>query len=211
MDLELVTSLAEIYRDEESYWRLAMHYDAIQNIELRDKYIDLALQQQDTDDETHIFLRAMQGRADLIPLDVIKRERERLADNPLQLARLHKHLGEYGEAAAAYVRGVVDRLSTGNTFAAAFYLKELYKDGLVEELFKLALKDAIQRKDIYWQSRALEELGWRSELRELLLKHASEIRESDDLFLQEKLAWAEDDSRAYVDLHKEIARRYSDG
>lgn len=41
--LELATSVAEIYRDNRQYELLAIHYDSIGNIDLRDKYIDSAL------------------------------------------------------------------------------------------------------------------------------------------------------------------------
>jgi len=41
--LELVTSVAEVYRENQEFSLLAMHYDRIGNKELRDKYIDVLL------------------------------------------------------------------------------------------------------------------------------------------------------------------------
>src|SRR5229473_2379584 len=70
--VEWVTSLAEIYRENKEYELLAIHYNAIGNSELRDKYIDLALKQSASDDSI-CFLRALQDRPDLIPNDVIDR------------------------------------------------------------------------------------------------------------------------------------------
>ncbi len=64
VNLELATSLAEIYREREEYELLAMHYLSIGNEELRDKYIELAIK-QGMDDDGIIFFRSEQGRLDL--------------------------------------------------------------------------------------------------------------------------------------------------
>jgi hypothetical protein len=60
IELELATSLAEIYREREEYELLALHYLSIGNNDLRDKYIDLAIQ-QGIDDDSLIFFRSEQG------------------------------------------------------------------------------------------------------------------------------------------------------
>jgi hypothetical protein len=54
VDLELATSLAEIYREREEYELLALHYAHMGNDELRDKYAELAIQ-QGMDDEGVFF------------------------------------------------------------------------------------------------------------------------------------------------------------
>lgn len=43
--IELTTSLAEIYRESQDYYDLALLYDSIGNRELRDKYVEMALGQ----------------------------------------------------------------------------------------------------------------------------------------------------------------------
>jgi hypothetical protein len=71
--IEIATALAEIYRENGELGLLASHYHRIGNKELRDKYIELAL--QDTDDDFSVInLRSLQGRLDLIPPEVISRE-----------------------------------------------------------------------------------------------------------------------------------------
>jgi hypothetical protein len=71
--VELATSLAEIYRENQEYDLLAMHFHSIENYELRDKYIDFALQGNPTDDQI-VYLRGLQDRPGLIPKDVADRE-----------------------------------------------------------------------------------------------------------------------------------------
>ena len=73
---ELVTSLGEIYRENKEHLMLAHHYHNIGNKELRDKYIELALENNPTDYDI-VDLRALQGRVELIPNEVIAREKKR--------------------------------------------------------------------------------------------------------------------------------------
>ncbi len=72
-EVKLATSIAEIYREADAYESLAMHYDVWGNEELRDKYIDLAIE-AGMDDESVIFYRSRQGRTDLIPPEVVTRQ-----------------------------------------------------------------------------------------------------------------------------------------
>lgn len=79
VQLELATSLAEIYREKEDWTSLAVHYHHIGNEDLRDKYVEIALQGE-ADDAEVLFLRGLQGRPDLIPEEVADRELARRAD-----------------------------------------------------------------------------------------------------------------------------------
>jgi hypothetical protein len=63
--VELATSLAEIYREAGEFVILAMHYNALGNASLRDKYIEIALLAEPSDD-TICFLRKLQNRMDLV-------------------------------------------------------------------------------------------------------------------------------------------------
>jgi len=205
--LELATSVAEIYRENGQYELLAMHYDAIGNAELRDKYVELAIEKNPSD-ETIAFLRTLQGRPDLIPADVVEREIERYTQHSdwTQRARLFKDLGRHREATSDYLRGVLGSLEEGNLFSAAYYLKEFQESGLLRELFIMALRKAEAENDLWWQVRALEELEWDSELDALLLRHEATISTAGDPELKAKLARAKGNLDEFAALRKEIAR-----
>jgi hypothetical protein len=202
--LEVVTSIAETWRDAGEFELLATHYDAIGNAELRDKYIDRALVAPKSD-EVVVYLREMQDRRDLIPQDVIEREEKRLADAPSQLARLYKAVGRDKDAVRAYLEDVLASLAEDNAFSAAYYLKELFEVGLVDELFVMALRQASDRGDLWWQVRALQELGWRSELHSLAREHREEIGSSANIDLKLILAEADGDAELAKNLRKRRA------
>lgn len=206
-DLELATSLAEIYRENHQFQILAMHYNKIGNHELRDKYIELALQ-EDTHDQTICFLRCLQGKPELIPQEVVKREITRYTKYKdwLQRARFYRDMGRHREATSDYIRGINETLRKGNFFAAAFYLKEFMEKHLLEELFVLALQKAREEENLWWQVRALQELEWQKELDDLILSHAEEIEQSQDPALLMLLAEAKGDTSQYIELRKTSAR-----
>jgi len=202
--LELATTIAEIHRDKRDHVSLAAHYSAIGNKELRDKYVELALK-EGVDDALVFFLRgSIQQRGDLIPKDVARRElskRAKLRDWT-QRARRLVALGRHDEAVRDYLRGIQRSLNDKNYFSAAYYLKELTEEGLIEELFILALKEAAEEDNLWWQVRSLQELGWTDELRELVLANSERIRQEQRLSLLELLAWAEGDWNEYVRMRK---------
>jgi hypothetical protein len=204
-DVELITSIAEIYRDNGELELLAMFYHSIGNDELRNKYIEEVIT-HDPEDAAVVFLRGLQGRGDLIPADVQEREEVALANDPSQRARYYKAVGRPIDAVRDYLRGALDDLDDDNPFAAGFYIKELVDEGLVSELFKLALDRAIARGDLWWAVRALQELDWDAALRDFLLGHATEIEASKDPFLVQELRRAQGDSGAASQIAKDIAR-----
>lgn len=205
--LELVTSLAEIYRENQQFELLAVHYHSIGNYDLRDKYIELAIRQT-PDDDVICFLRGRQGRPELIPEDTIEREIARHTKDKAweQRARLYNRLGRYREAVEDYSKGISESLEANKVFSAAYYLKELVEEGLIQELFVIAFRAAEEENDLWWQVRALQELEWRSELRDFVLQHANEIEDSGNPMLLILLADARGDREQYVDLRKSIAR-----
>ena len=101
------TSLAETYIERGDWESLAIHYHLIKNYNLRDKYIDLALQNPSWDQAVW-YLRGLQNRVDLIPKDLIKRETERLSKRPdfLQRARFYNILGRKVESISDYINGI---------------------------------------------------------------------------------------------------------
>jgi hypothetical protein len=203
--IELATSAAEILRERKQFELLAVHYSVIGNAELRDKYVETALQ-QDPSDQSVAFLRHVQGSPNLIPDEVVEREIERYTRNEdwSQRARFFRDQGRHEEAVADYLRTIQRDIEDKNSFSAAFYLKELQESGLLEEMFVIALRESQEESDLWWQIRALEELGWDTELKELVLANESDIVDSEDLFLLEQLARAKGDIDRLVQLRKEI-------
>ncbi|OMD12602.1 HNH endonuclease signature motif containing protein [Paenibacillus sp. FSL E2-0274] len=205
--IEYVTSEIEIYREREEYELLAGLYDSIGNYELRDKYIEIALL-KDPSDEIICYLRGMQERADLIPFEVIEREKARYTKNKdyTQRARLYLKLGMDIASAQDYIRGILRSLEENRIFTAAFYLKELVGEHLIDKLFEEALRSATNDNDLWWQVRSLQELGWESELDNLLITNTEYIEETEDIMLQMLLAQARGDKEKHLALSKEFAR-----
>ncbi len=208
--IALATSLAEIYREREEYELLALHYLGVGNSELRDKYIDLAIQ-QGMDDESIIFFRSVQDRLDLIPGEVKKREIKRLESHNLwfSLGRLYRQLKEHELAIQATCKGVILSIEEGNIFSAAFHLKEMVSGGILDSLFINALSQAEEDDDLWWQYRCLEELEWDEEAKQFLLDHNEEIEELDEPEFNEPLALALGEKERYIELRKEEARSLS--
>jgi tetratricopeptide (TPR) repeat protein len=204
--VELATSLAEIYLEKKDYVSLAMHYNRIGNQELRDKYIERALEET-LHDETIIYLRSLQDKSSLIPEEVALRELDRRANEHdwLQRGRTLEILGRHREAVADYLKGIQECLGEEKIFTTAIYLKELSESGLIDELFVLALKQAKEDNDLWWQARALQELGWKSELDEFLRRNEKEIRGSGNLLFLAMLTRTLGEKDAWLSIRKKIA------
>lgn len=192
--IKYITALIERLRENQDYSMLASIYNDMDNSELRDKYIDLALE-QDNSDWYVIHLRSMQDRRDLIPSDVADRRlnEQSVTEDWSQRARTLVDLGRYVEAVHDYVKSVIEDLEEGRVFAAGYYLKELFEEGLVDCLFERALQDAAEENDLWWQVRSLQELGWDSELKEFLLANEDKIKASGSMLLNSYLLRAKGD------------------
>ena len=79
-------------------------------------------------------------------------------------ARTLVDLGRNVEAAHDYVKTVLESLENGRFFSAAFYLNQLAEGGLIDRLFEKALEEAVEKNDLWWQVRSLQELGWNPKL-----------------------------------------------
>ncbi len=207
-DVVSITAMAEALRESGEHELLAGFYDSIGNMDLRDKYIELAIH-GDADDEIVVYLRGLQGRPDLIPADVLDREERRLTliGNWNQRARMYLSIARFVDAAKDYLRGINDSLEQGNFFTAAFYAKEFEESKLRDSLFVAALADARERRDLWWQIRALEELDWTDELRDTLETHRQEIESSGDLSLIKVLAENTGDFDRAAEAQKKIMER----
>jgi tetratricopeptide (TPR) repeat protein len=197
----------ESYRENQEFGLLAMYYDSIGNYELRDKYVEIAIQ-KDPSDQNVCYLRGLQEKPELIPQDVIERELARYTahEDWTQRARFYIRLGKHREAAVDYLQGILESLHEENVFSAAYYLKELEKERLVEELFVLALRQATEEGDLWWQIRALEELGWHKELDDLVLQNSEEIERSGNPYLLILLADAKGEEQQSMKYRKDFAR-----
>jgi len=210
VEIELATSIAEIYRDREEYELLASHYIQLGNDELRDKYVELAIE-QGVDDSTLIFFRSVQGKAELIPQSVIERRKKTLEGRKdfFSLGRLYREIGEFRLAVEATCKGAQAAIRNGNIFSAAFHLKEMVEAESLEELFVLALDEAEREGDLWWQYRCLQELGWESEADDFLMRHRKEIEQTGEPQFLEVLTIALGDTEEYLALRKEEARSLS--
>ena len=210
INVELATSLAEIYREREEYELLALHYVGIGNDELRDKYVELAIKQGIPDDSL-IFFRSEQKRLDLIPEEVKRRWIKKLEDLKLwfSLGRLYRDLEEYQLLPRATCKGVVEAIEEGNVFTAAFHLKEMVSEGTLDYLFIDELHQAEEDGDLWSQYRCLEELEWDEEAKQLLIGNRAEIEALDAPEFAEPLALALEDKQKYIQLRKEEAESLS--
>jgi tetratricopeptide (TPR) repeat protein len=204
--MEVLTSTIETLRERKEYILLAMLYDNIGNKELRDKYIENVLSKPQEPD-TVLFLRSLQGKAGSVAPAIIKKEIRNRKKNKdwSQLARLYVDIGKWTEAVRYYCKSVLESIDTDNIFGAAFYLKEMsLGKKLHEKLFQIALKKDTERKDLWWQIRALQELGWNSELDELLKTHEREIKQSGDLYMLALLYKSLNEKDHYVEAMKKM-------
>ncbi|MGY0067384.1 HNH endonuclease signature motif containing protein [Streptomyces sp. QTS137] len=209
LELRLATSIAEINIEKEDWADLALHYANIGNRELQEKYTEKAIA-TGVSDEMHCYLRSRQGRPDLIPADVSEREIRRLSEGPYadvtQLARLLRILGRTRDSMRNYAQGMIESLNDDNPFSVAYYLKEVVQEGIIQDLFIEALKEARDRGDLWWEVRALEELGWRDELAATVQEKRVEIEQGGDPFLRRMLYHADGDMNRYADTIELIER-----
>jgi tetratricopeptide (TPR) repeat protein len=199
-NVKYTTSLAEAYRESGEWELLAVLYDKAGNETLRDKYIEIGLD-NDPDDAAIISLRGLQGRPELIPTEVVERELQRHTENNnwTQRARLYMKLRRYREACEDYVRGILVALEEGRNFSAAYYLRELVNNDLITSLYVKALQEAADEGDLWWQARALQDLGWQDELKAFLLSNSEEIDESGKPMLKQLLASARGETDRALD------------
>ena len=123
-----------------------------------------------------------------------------------QRARFYLGLGKRFEAAKDYIRTAFESLKENNPFSAAYYLKEMIEEGLDKELFIEALKLGKKNDDLWLQVRALEELGWESELYDLVEMNAEEVEKSDNLHLLKILAEARGKEKESIEFFKDYIR-----
>lgn len=203
-DVNLLTSLIEYHKEQGNNADLARLYARIGNEELRDKYVELAIENSDNPREV-LFNRRLQGRLDEVPSDIVETVLAEIAETDWTAhAWLLLDLGRDVEAAAVTLRQLMeDGVGESNWFMTAWYMKHLVPV-ISHRLFILALREAVENDDLLWQLRALQELGWDTEVKAFLLSHSSEVEQLDDPHLLRELAAARGD----IDSYREQELRY---
>jgi len=203
--IQLATTQLEQLRESKEYELLAIDYHYLGNAELRDKYIQLALEQE-TDEETEIFLRHLQDKMELVDSKIIERQIKCLASSEdwSGLARLYTDIEDWDNAIKYYCRSICEDLQEGNIFSAAFYLKELSEHRPYDALLQRAYRQFSEQKDIWWQVRSLQELGWDTELNNLLVKNRAEIEKSNDPLLLRLLYEATGEKEKLLEITKNL-------
>jgi hypothetical protein len=206
-DAALATSIVEILRDRDDVENLAFHYHRIGNDELRDKYVDEVLS-RDPDPHTLVRWRRLQGRLDEVPDDAIEEHLAFLESIDLTAyASFLFTLGRFEESARVYARVITQAIDDNRPFSAAFYLRRMTDIGLAEHLYICALAQAVDRDDLWWEMRALQELNWDSELASFFEKNADRIEECNDETLRALLAEAQGRDMDALEHRKEAVRR----
>ena len=178
--IDLITSVAENLRENEEYEMLSVHYNIAGNEQLRDKYIEMAINSGATE-ESIIYLRKLQNRVDLIPKELIDKRINGLVEvgSWNQLGRLYRDIEDYEKATYYYCKNIMDSLDNNNPFSAAYYLKEMNRYNFEEPLFEMALEKATKEEDIWWQYRALTELGWTAVIKDFVISNKESIKNQE--------------------------------
>ena len=199
----LATSVVEIFRERGDERGLVYHYHRIGNSELRDRHIEILLD-QDRSPRNVVTMRLLQRRPDLIPpgmTDVVLAEE---TEGTVRAALLYD-LERYEEAATVYCEVVAEALRDGRPFSAAYYIRTMVNVGLPEQFLLSALSTATADGDLWWQMRCLQELGWDSELAAFYASNAEAIRNSDNLILRSMLAEHEGHTDQAIELRRKEA------
>jgi tetratricopeptide (TPR) repeat protein len=167
VDVRVVAAEVEIAKSQENWMMLARIYNGIGDAEFRDKYINLALQQDPSPFYLWLFAR-MQGKVDQLPKDVAAGALEEVAEDWTTRGSILFESGNLTEAAQTYLAGIKQALDNGEWFLAAFYMRHALNEEVVDELFKRSLRQSAVEGNLWWQLRSFEELGWADAKRELL-------------------------------------------
>ncbi len=193
----------EIAKSNEDWLSVARIYDAAGDLELRDKYVEIALAKDDRP-FMQVLLRDMQGRAAELPEAVKVAAAEEVSEDWTTHGGVLLDVGKVQEAAMTWLLGITEAIADGKWFLAAYYIQHALRDQLVEPLFEMALRENIENGDLWWQLRCYEELGWKDSARELLLSNESQISGGVNRLLKQKLALAKGDEDEYLAVLKEL-------
>jgi hypothetical protein len=178
IDAALATSIVEINREAKNWANLALFYDSIGNEELRDRAIDEAIA-GGLRDWNVIRLRRLQGRLSLVPPAILQSELDGgSGKSAFAVGGIYEDLSEHRKAAEMYLGSLAATSDEISDFTLAFELKQMLEGTVIPGLFLNALQRAADKKDLWWQVRALEELGWTAQLHELVQRNRDVIDSS---------------------------------
>lgn len=183
--LNTALTVAESLRASGQYELLAFLYHLYGNVELRDRYIDEALNGSSSS-RAEIYLRSLQGRSNEACRDTVE-ELIALYKSRLlwkDVGSLKYLLGEYEGSISAYCAGLARFVEQADPYSTACVIREMHELGLHERFFERALRTAADNNDLWWEARCLVELDWRDELRDYISGKSSYVEQSHDLLLQ---------------------------
>lgn len=204
LDLKLATTLPEIFKERGDLESLIDFYHSVGNVELRDRFIEQLLR-DNTDASVVIWAARLQGRLHDISSEVFDAALSNVTDDYMVESGLLTVAGRPLEAAKAFVGGILYRLEAGDLFNAVYNMKRLSEEPFVNELLKLELTARMSKDDLWWQLRCLQELGWTTEVRALLMANEARILASKDLLLRRELARVTQNSEDLFAVEKLIA------
>lgn len=200
--LRLTLVRLEVALANEDWFEVARVYHGVGDVKTRDKYVELALG-ADPSPFYVVLLRQMQGRLDEVSEEVKSAAAEAVTSDWTTYAGVLADTGRTAEAAGTYLSGISGAIQAGRWFNAAIYMRRM-ADDLAEPLYRMALHQAVEDEDLWWQLRCFQELKWNDAAQELLLGHASEIEAGDHELLKRALARAQGDEEKLVALTRRI-------
>jgi hypothetical protein len=203
-DVRQVAARLEIFKAAEDWLHVARIYDEIHDVELRDKYIEMALRRDPDAFEVYRMAR-MQGTTTDLPDEFIDKVIELIGEDWTWHAAILFETGRILEAAKVYLKGIEKAIDEGRWFSAGFYIRHALNDEIASALFMISLRKHAEEGDLWWQLRAFEELGWDDEKRELLLGNENKIMDSGEPHLIHQLAQAKGDGELALKAAKELA------
>ncbi|MCU1223079.1 MAG: endonuclease [Edaphobacter sp.] len=192
-DLGSLIKRIEELKAQRNYEELIFIFNNLNERELRDKYIELRLQKKRPFEE-ELYFRSMQGRLDLLSNEELKKHFAdyEASEDWQDLARDYFLIGDKINGTKYMCKHVVRAISQGNFFNAAFCVRALALNHPVDSLFEKALIENREKKDLFWELRSLEELGWTDEL-------MSVIKENLETIDKEKESLPFDMFQEYID------------
>jgi len=175
---QLVKRIEEL-KAARNYQELIFTFDNLGQPNLRDKYIELYLKKP-RPFEQQFYFRAMQRRTDLLSQTELKKyfdDLERRKDWQ-DLSSAYFRIGDKINAAKYLSKHVARAIEQGNWFNAAFCLRSLILQNAVDDLFEKSLDVSRQKKELFWELRALQELEWIDELKAVMRANKDAIKGS---------------------------------
>lgn len=143
-DVRQVAAQLEIYKAAEDWFHVAWTYDRIGDAELRDKYIEMALQQNPRPFDAYRLAR-MQGKTTNLPPDFIDAVIQDVGGDWTWVGAILRETGDVVAATQVYLKGIKEALENGSWFLAAFYIRHGLNETIADNLFAKSLRESAWR------------------------------------------------------------------